>query len=174
MSETSGVGHGDAPAAATRAVAHSSEYEVRLPARFYKDSSISLEAKALLGIIVAHSDSVSRETYVGNRALTSLMRRGRAVIERTMNELCDRGWLRRKPQRFENGRWGPRYLVWQIPHADRSSLSPQRLGPAKVKRATSHIPSYVRSPKVEASSASELTTARKMSNGEVEMMEVLT
>ena len=97
----------------------SSAYEVRIPASFYKDETISLEAKVLLAVIVAYADCKTRETYVCNRTLEKCLGRGRAVIERALNELCNAGWLRRKPQRTVGGRWGPRFLVWQTPASHR-------------------------------------------------------
>jgi hypothetical protein len=155
-----------------------SSYEVRIPAGFYKDEMISIEAKALLSVIVAYADSKTRETYVSNRVLKKCLRRGRAVIERALNELCAAHWLIRKWQRDEGGRWGRRILVWQIPPSHRCSNSPQRCLPAAVKRATSHIPSQVRSPKEKASysRAEEQAVAPISSNGvsEENRLEVLT
>src|SRR5262249_552420 len=139
---------------------------------------ISLEAKALLGVIVAHADGKTRETYICNASLQKLLRRGRAVVERTLNQLCNAGWLKRKWQRQDNGRWGRRFLVWQIPPSHRCSNSPQPCLPAAGKRAPSHIPSQVRSPEEKSSctSSDEQTIAPNSSNGVVEesRLEVLT
>jgi len=163
---------GNLPDAIRANLGRSKEYEVRIPARFYKDSSISLEAKGLLGIIVAHSGSESRETYIGNSRLIELMGRSRSVIERAMKELCEKGWLRKKPQRVAGGRWGPRFLTWQIPEPDRSSISPQRCQPTTVKRAPSHIPGQVRSPEEKSScSGEELTDAQNSNIGVTETVE---
>jgi hypothetical protein len=152
------------------------EYEVRIPVRFFKDDTISLEAKALLPILVAHADNITKETYVGNQTLQKLLKRKRAVIERALKELCETGWLRRKPQRMERGRWGKRILGWRIPKPDPCSDSRQRSRPATVRQATSHIPSQVRSPKKKSSFTSEkMTDAQNLSNGMTDpILEVIT
>jgi hypothetical protein len=150
----------------------SSGYEVRIPAGFYKDETISLEAKALFGVIVAYADANTRETYVSNHTLSKCLGRGRAVIERALNELYNSGWLYRKRQRALGGRWGPRFLVWQIPEPDRCSNSLQRCVPAAVQRATCHIPGEVRSLEETSSfSSEELTDAQKSSNGVTDSVE---
>jgi hypothetical protein len=100
------------------------EYWTRIPARFYKDELISPEAKALLGIIVSFADGHSNETFVSNSRLRKLMRRGRAVLDRTIHELRDLGWLRIEPRRGPRGRFGGRILIWSVP--DRCSSPPQR------------------------------------------------
>jgi hypothetical protein len=145
----------------------SGEYEVRIPARFFKDLTISLEAKALLPILVAYADHQTKETYIRNQQLQELLGRKRAVMERALRELYEKGWLLRNPRRGQRGRWEPRILTWCIPRPDRCSNSPQRCRPATVKRATSHIPSQVKSPKdVKASSTSnEDAIAQNLSNG---------
>jgi hypothetical protein len=156
----------------------SSGYEVRVPAAFYKDETIPLAAKALLGVIVAYADSKTRETRVSNASLRRALQCGRAVLERALNELCNARWLTRKWQRDATGRWARRTLIWQIPEKPRCSKSPQPCQPAAVKRAPCHIPSQVRSPKEKSSctSTEEQTVAPISSNGpkEENRSEVLT
>jgi hypothetical protein len=153
-----------------RKVPFLTEYEVRIPARFFKDQTLSLEAKALLPILVAHADHATKQTHIGNKRLQKLFGRQRAVLERALRELCDKGWLKRIRQRLERGRWGPRILVWCIPHTDRCSNSPQRSAPATVKRATSHTPGQVKSPEDRKASftSAESTGAQNLSNGATE------
>ena len=136
--ENGGIGRGNSVRNASR------EFEVRIPARFFKDASISMEAKALLPIVAAHADSKTRQTYVSNRTLLLLMRCGRGVLERALRELCGLGWLSRS-QRVEGGRWGRRTLTWHL-GSTRRSKPPQRLLPPTEEQATSHTPSEVKSP----------------------------
>lgn len=97
--------------------ARSGGFQVRIPASFLKNPSISPRAKLLRAILAAYADARTGETYVKPATLGKLLRCSRGKREAAQRELVSLGWLKLKFLRGARGRWGRRIFVLTEPTA---------------------------------------------------------
>jgi hypothetical protein len=84
------------------------DFEVRIPARFLKEPTISPNAKVLRAAIGAFADGKTGVTFVQPKKLEKTLSWGRRRRERAQAELVKAGWLRLKLRRGAHGRWARR------------------------------------------------------------------
>ena len=94
-----------APASAT------TNFIVRIPARFLKDATISSDAKALRAVLGAFADGRTGRSYVKPSTLEALLGWGEDRRLAAQRELVERGWLRLERKRPAKGRWGARVFI---------------------------------------------------------------
>ena len=131
------------------------DYQVRIPARFLKDPTISADAKVLRALIGAFADGRTGVSFVQPMKLEQTLGWGRRRRERAQAGLVWAGWLRLKWKRGTHGRWARRVYELSDPetvaHFERSGETVQLI--------SYHSQSQVRS--------SETTSLDWESNSEV-------
>jgi hypothetical protein len=123
------------------------DFEVRIPARFLKDSSISADARILWSVIAAYTDGKTRETFVLPKTLEKVLGWGRRRRERAQAELAKTGWLKLKWRRGSHGRWARRIYELIKPTVARFERSGQ----------TEQLISYHSQSQVKSSKTTSLT-----------------
>jgi hypothetical protein len=84
------------------------DFMVRLAARFLKDPAISSDAKVLRAVLGAYADGRTGCTYVQPSTLQEVLGWGRDRREAAQRELVRRGWLRLGWKRGARARWARR------------------------------------------------------------------
>jgi hypothetical protein len=84
------------------------DFMVRLAARFLKDPAISSDAKVLRAALGAYADGRTGCTYVQPSTLQEILGWGRGRREAAQRELVRRGWLRLGWKRGARARWARR------------------------------------------------------------------
>ena len=86
----------------------SSDFMVRVAARFLKDAAISADAKVLRAVLGAFADGATGYSYVLPSTLDRVLGWGRSRREKAQRELVRGGWLRLGWRRGERARWARR------------------------------------------------------------------
>lgn len=121
------------------------DFEVRIPARFLKDPSISSDAKILRAEVGAFADGRTGLSYVRPQKLELILGWGRRRRERAQSELAERGWLKLGWRRAARGRWARRIYELSVPepvaHFERNGGIAQLIShhsQSQVKSSTDH------------------------------------
>ena len=97
----------------------SRDFQVRIPAPFLKDRTISPTAKLLLAILKAHADGSTGECFVTSATIEKLLDCGRDKRERAQRELAGLGYVRLGWRRGFRGKWARRvFFVSDSPCPD--------------------------------------------------------
>ena len=95
------------------------DFQVRIPAPFLKDPTISPTAKLLLAILKAHADAFTGKCFVTSATIEKLLGCGRNKREMAQRELVGLGYLKLSWRRGLQGKWARRvFLVSHSPCPD--------------------------------------------------------
>src|SRR5579872_7559158 len=102
------------------------DFMVRLAARFLKDPAISSDAKVLRAVLGAYADGRTGCTYVQPSTLQEILGWGRDRREAAQRELVRRGWLRLGWKRGARARWARR-VYFLVPRPLRDFSAAEKL-----------------------------------------------
>jgi len=138
------------------------DFNVRIPARFLKDPTISADAKLLRAVIGAYADGRTGKSYVGLKTLEELLGWGRRRRERAQADLAKAGWLRLEWKHGSRGRWFKRiYEVCEprtVARIERSGETAQLISSHSQSQVKSSIPTTLTNPDDKPKNASTEVT----------------
>ncbi len=158
------------------------EFFLRTPVSFLKNSSLTMDARALFLVLDAYADVRTRETYVQAPTLRKVTGWGRAKLERVLRELKNhslievffvrmRGRFRRRTCRLKRLCPAAHSTVSGSTDSGKSSK------PVSCTKELDHLPAsgaFVRSGQSPSQISTPNTVAQKSSNGEFHPQGLLT